>query len=120
MYKNRNAVVRRAVARRIMQEVRHGRVAKHRRALSAMSASAFTPWSGFASEPETRTKPEAVSATTAAISALAAAMSSAKMDNVCSDVVYLPPVFDAEALLIERIVELQREKEYLLRIVQRT
>ncbi|KAJ2032541.1 hypothetical protein IWW57_000175 [Coemansia sp. S610] len=97
-----------------MQQVRHSRVAKHRRALSMVPATAFTAWSGCASEPETRPGPEAVSATAAVITALAAAMTSAKMDNTCTDVP------DAETVLIERIVELQREKEYLLRIVQRT
>ncbi|KAJ2862834.1 hypothetical protein GGH94_004027 [Coemansia aciculifera] len=120
MYKNRDAVVRRAVARHIMQQVRHSRVAKHHRAPSTISASAFTAWPGCALEPETQSRPAAVSATTAAITALAAAMSSAKVDDVCTDVLYMPPVVDAEMLLIERIVELQREKEFLLRIVQRT
>ncbi|KAJ2731383.1 hypothetical protein IW152_004584 [Coemansia sp. BCRC 34962] len=118
MCKSRDAVVRRAVARHIMQQVRHSRVAKRRRAHSTVPATAFTAWPGCASEPEpeTQPKPEAVSATAAAITALAAAMSSARMENTSTDVL---PVLDAETQLIERIVELQREKEYLLRIVQR-
>ncbi|KAJ2910595.1 hypothetical protein GGI21_000708 [Coemansia aciculifera] len=139
MCKYRDSVVRRAVARHIMQQVRHSRVSKyshnhnhnfhsyhsyHRRSHSAFSAaSAEAQVSGCSSEPELRPRPAtAESMTTAAISALAAAMSVARMENDSSDELSFAPaaVLDAETLLVERIVELQREKEFLLRIVQST
>ncbi|KAI7832018.1 hypothetical protein BX661DRAFT_223480 [Kickxella alabastrina] len=126
----REVMVRRAVARRIVQQVRNQR--KTRQQHSRRSAS--TAECKLADDDES-------TAAVAAIAALAAAMSATRTGNyiddqcvTCDDDSRPVPVLDntalsaeaeaeaeavldAECQIIQRIIELQREKERLLRLM---
>ncbi|KAJ1999984.1 hypothetical protein GGI04_004337, partial [Coemansia thaxteri] len=89
MYKSRDAMVRRAVARHIMQQVRHSRVAKHWRAHSAVSREAspadcrvdsHIEIDGIAADVSASRLGDASAAATV-IAALAAAMSATRVDD---------------------------------------
>ncbi|KAJ2768155.1 hypothetical protein IWQ57_003657 [Coemansia nantahalensis] len=106
MPRHRDRMVRRAVARHIIQQVRSQRC--------ATASGGWLP--GAHPAPA-----DAVSAAAAAVAALVAGMSAAQADaRTGAHHTPRPAGSDAERELIQRIIELQREKEQLLRIVQRS
>ncbi|KAJ2501970.1 hypothetical protein GGH96_001496 [Coemansia sp. RSA 1972] len=118
-------MVRRAVARHIICQVRRRQAAKHRRllgrrALSACDAS-LVACSSDSDSSYAATEPE-LATTAAAISALATAMAATRTDpRAETDDKLGIPLYnssDAELALIERIFALQQEKNYLLRAMQ--
>ncbi|KAJ2312340.1 hypothetical protein IWW54_002141 [Coemansia sp. RSA 2705] len=137
---HRETLVRRAVARRIIHQVRRRQVAKRRqllgrRTLSLLPACDSVGWSADAAvygsdsapasaEPVAPASTATTAAAAAAITALAAAMSAARTDpSVDVDGALRVPQdagSDAELALIQRIFELQQEKERLLRVMQQT
>ncbi|KAJ2670970.1 hypothetical protein IWW42_003680 [Coemansia sp. RSA 1085] len=140
-------MVRRAVARHIIQQVRMRQISKHRhlsgrRALSvhalnccntstAATASLDIQHNGstMAIEPTSDAANATAAAAAAAISALAAAMSAARTDPSTAATrvdtkrtLHVPQDAgsDAELVLIRRIFELQQEKEHLIHMMQET
>ncbi|KAJ2408200.1 hypothetical protein GGH19_001098 [Coemansia sp. RSA 1807] len=120
-------MVRRAVARHIICQVRRRQAAKHRRLLGRRALSVcdagIVACSSDSDSSYAATEPE-LATTAAAISALATAMAAARTDPR-ADVddklsVPLNAGSNAELALIQRIFALQQEKEHLLRIMQQT
>ncbi|KAI8322622.1 hypothetical protein GQ54DRAFT_333075 [Martensiomyces pterosporus] len=109
MCKHRDIMVRRAVARHIAQRTQLSRIAKHRRSGSGTPSSAAATAAAAAAA--------TITSAAACPAATAEPHTGLLVDNESmASIAYS----DAEVQLIQRIVELQQEKERLLRAMQQT
>ncbi|KAJ2556504.1 hypothetical protein EV175_001959 [Coemansia sp. RSA 1933] len=143
MHTHHEAMVRRAVAQHIVQKVKHSRIAKRQRLMGMMPSAGISPAGSFAdcaaTAPDGDVSADGRSGallgfsqsqrssacgshdTDTAIEALAAALSAVRTDRDDDDH-FTPPTTtetapSIESQLVQRIIELQQEKEYLLQVM---